>query len=534
MSDRMLRAISARRRVAGLTLATLVLAGCTGSSEPSGTGGAGEEGQSPVVRPTGTAADATPAGVDQENRYPDPLSDNEVVNGRRAEAGAFPAIWPETSRAELALTQLATLHGRERWRLSPEETAERFAVEVLGWTRSEVRSKVRPPKHPWWPMCEVTVRNAAPSDTAPVTLSMRAFAPWGSNYQWWRAEPGMAWSVERADTHLLALDALFDEVDPTVLRLAGALTVTDPTTVDVTIDLFDGPLGRPSVPFPGGVTSLGEGLFHARGEVDSPSGDGSAAIAVTLTDRSSGALLGLDALPLGGRPRTGGLSLDSPVHPHRRIWPLASNWYVSRRVAAASGSRSWRETPGGTAERFAVEALGWAPEDVASLVVDGWDSTVVAVWNERLPDTGRQPPLTLVTVESEVICISTPSPSTDCSGWNRTGHFTVVSADSALLELDHAAAEFGRGSLRIGVSFDGASGTRHLEPELSDGAAGTGQAPWIRLERSSAEPGYAFSRWSVHGEGWITALVYLVDDATGVTLAADAFPIEIPDAGVAA
>ena len=127
-----------RRGVAWLALVVL-LAACTGPSDPQGSPEASDSERAPVVQPTGAGdsrdtTDGASDGLDPRYRYPDPLSDNEVVNGRRVEAGAFPAIWPETSRADLALTQLATLHGREQWRLSPKETAERFAVEVLGWT----------------------------------------------------------------------------------------------------------------------------------------------------------------------------------------------------------------------------------------------------------------------------------------------------------------------------------------------------------------------------------------------------------------
>lgn len=510
--------ILSHRGAAGLAL-TLVLAGCTGSADAPGPN---DGGRTAVAQPTGSEGAGAPE-VEPEYVYPDPMSDDEVVFGRRVRAGAFPAIWPETSLADVALVQLATLDGHETWRLTPEETAERFAVEVLGWSRRHVRSSVRAPKHSWWPMSEVRIRSTRTSDGEPVALSMRAFGPWGSGYRWRSVEPGRVWSVERVDTDLLALDALFDGADPRMLLLAGALQVPDPTRVAVSIDLFDGPLGGPSVPFPSAVTDPDADSFHTHGEVGSASGDGPVALTVTLTDRRSGALLGLDALPLGPPRTTPGIETDDD----RRIWPVASIWYVTPEVAEASPFRPSRSSATGAAERFAVEVLGWDPEDVSSHVLDGWDSTVVAVWNERMANGDRQPPLTLVTVAQEVKCIS--NSANRCHGWNSTGYWTVASADSALAELDLARARFDGELLRIPVSSVGGLGSRHLELELSDGVVGTGQAPWIRPVQSRVNQRRSLSVWSVVGDGWVTALVSVVDDATGTRMAVDAFPILIPE-----
>ena len=135
--------------------------------------------------------------------------------------------------------------------------------------------------------------------------------------------------------------------------------------------------------------------------------------------------------------------------------------------------------------------------------MDGSDSTVVAVWNERMTDRGRQPPLTLVTVSNEVICTTNDAPHPfGCHGFTPTGYWTVASADSALAELDQAQARFDGNLLRVPVSIAGGLGSRHLEVELSDGAAGTDQARWIRLERSSTDTGGSLSVWSVDGRGW--------------------------------
>ena len=169
------------------------------------------------------------------------------------------------------------------------------------------------------------------------------------------------------------------------------------------------------------------------------------------------------------------------------------------------------------------------------LAVDGWDGTVVAVWNEST-NGGQQPPLTLVAVSNEVICTTrndAPYP-TRCHGWNPTGYWTVASADSPLVELDLAQARFDGDLLRLLVSIVDGPGSRHLQVELSHGAAGTGQARWIRLERSNGDQRRSLSIWSVDGDGWATALVSAVDDATGIRLAADAFPILIPEGGIAA
>jgi hypothetical protein len=217
----------------------------------------------------------------------------------------------------------------------------------------------------------------------------------------------------------------------------------------------------------------------------------------------------------------------------RRIWPIASDWYVSRQVAATSGFRSSREHPAETAERFAVESLGWARNDVGSLVLDGrggWWDTVVAVWNERLAIEGLRPPLTVVTVAREVICLL--SSQRGCNGLTPTRHWTVVSVDCALVELDQGRTGFDGGDLQIGASFAGNPGGRHLEIEVSDGAAGDEPPRWLRLEESITDPGRSLSVWGLDRTGWVTALVSLVDDATGRRLAADAFPwwIPIPEA----
>jgi hypothetical protein len=205
---------------------------------------------------------------------------------------------------------------------------------------------------------------------------------------------------------------------------------------------------------------------------------------------------------------------------------------VSRQVAVTSGFRSSREHPAETAERFAVESLGWARNDVGSLVLDGWGgwgNTVVAVWNERLAIEGLRSPLTVVTVAREVICVS--STQRGCHGWSPTRHWTVVSVDSALVDLDQGLTGFDGGDLRIGASFAGNPGGRHLEIEVSDGAAGDEPPRWLRLEEWSTDPGRSLSVWGLDRTGWITALVSLVDDATGMRLAADAFPwwISIPE-----
>jgi hypothetical protein len=521
-----------RRRVEALVIAVL-LAGCTGSADSPGTSDTTGGDRPPIGEPTVAAqstdpTDEVPDGVDPEDLYPDPLIDNEVVYGRSVNARSFPAIWPETSYANLALAQLATLEGRERWRLSPKVTAERFAVEVLGWERDDVRSTVLPPKHPWWPMCTVEVWSTEEPGGIAVKLSMFAFGPWGSDYRWRSSEPGTAWSVQEAETELLALDALFDQWDPTVLRLAGAVRIPDPSSVEVRIDIFEGAIGRSAIPLPGGVTSLGEGHFRAQGEVVSTSGDRSVALAVTLTDRRTGGLLGLKAIPLGS-PRTADAAI--PDHPNRRIWPVASDWYVSPEVASASGSGPWRASATETVERFAVEVLGWAHEDVGTLMLDGWNDPVVGMWNERVADGERRPHLHLVKVFPGVVCIS--GTRFGCNGFNPSDSWTVASLDGALVELEQARM-IADGSLLIEVSFAGETDSRHLELQLSDGAAGAGPSGWIRLEGSSEDPGRSLSVWSIDGSGWITALVSVVDDATGIRLAADAFPIEIHDEATAA
>jgi hypothetical protein len=208
---------------------------------------------------------------------------------------------------------------------------------------------------------------------------------------------------------------------------------------------------------------------------------------------------------------------------------------VGRPIAKTSPFRSSRASSTGTAERFAVEILGWDADDVASFTVDGWDSTVVAVWNERMVEGGHQPALTLVTVAYEEICTTSDEPyPTGCHGSNPTGYWTVASADSALVELDPARLRFGGDSLRVPVPIPGGLGSRHVEVELSDGAAGSGQARWIRFETSGAiGGGPPFRMWSVEGHGWVTVLASIMDDATGIRLAVDAFPILIPRGGAA-
>ena len=126
---------------AGLAL-LLILTGCTGSGDPPG---ANDGSTPPVNLPTGSGGTGVGA-VDPGYVYPDPLRRNEVVNGRRVQAGAFPAVWPETSLAEVALAQLATLEGHQTWRLSATETAERSrsrssgGLGVMSAARSERRS----------------------------------------------------------------------------------------------------------------------------------------------------------------------------------------------------------------------------------------------------------------------------------------------------------------------------------------------------------------------------------------------------------
>jgi hypothetical protein len=503
----------------------ILLAGCTDPADPS----RATDGTPPAGQPTGSNSVGTVDG-DPGYVYPDPLSDNEVVNGRRVEEGAFPAIWPETSLAEVALVQLATLEGHQTWRLTPEETAERFAVQILRWSPADVRSSVRAPKHPWWPMSKVRVRSTDTSDGGALTLSMRAFGPWGSGYRWREAEPGTVWSVERVDTKLLALDALFDETDPTTLLLAGAVRAPDPSEVDVSIDLFDGSFGRSGRTLPTTGTNLDGAVFQTHGAVRSESGDHPVVLSVTLTDRPSGELLGLDVLPIGSPRSTPGIRIDDD----RRIWPLASHWYVGRQTAKASPYRSSRTSSTDTAERFAVEVLGWDADDVASFTVDGWDSTVVAVWNERMEQGRHQPALTLVTVAYEEICTTSDEPyPTHCHGSTVTGYWTVASADSALVALEPARVRFGGDLLRVPVSIVGGLGSRHVELELSDGAAGTGPAGWIRLEWSRANQGRILGAWSVEGHGWVTVLASIVDDDTGIRLAVDAVPILIPRGGAA-
>jgi hypothetical protein len=430
-------------------------------------------------------------------------------------APAFPAIWPEASRAEVAQVQLATLRGRQRWRLSPRQTAERFAVEILGWAPGDVRSTVIPPKHAWWPTCTVEVWNVEGSDATPISLSMVAFGPWA---RWRSSAPGMAWSVERAGTEVIALDGGFNASSSALLRLAGDVQVTDPGSVETTIEVFDGPLGRSSIPFPGGVTSAADGRFRAQGEVVLPAGDGSATVVVRLTDPRSGMVLGLHAVPF--RLPT----VDEFERAGRRIWPVASSWYVTQEVADSSGFRSSRDSLTGAAERFTVEVLGWAPEDVGRLVLDRWFETVVAVWNERLTDAEGRPHLTLVTLERETVCLT----GLPCHGFLPTRYWTVVSVDSPLVEPQEALTGVVEGSLRIGATFAGEATHGHLEFQLAEGAAGISQAPWVRLERSSLDSGLWVSVWGVDGAGWLTAVVAVVDDATGIRLAADAFPMWVP------
>jgi hypothetical protein len=200
----------------------------------------------------------------------------------------FPGLWPETDADTLAEAQAAADNGHQPMRTSPDGTAILAAVNLLGWSDSDVqieRSSLAAGT------AIVVISNRGFGDgVPPITLTLQQLGTEG--------ESGV-WSVIAMSTPLINVAVGGDPTRPT-LRIFGEVTILYEGATTLQIAMLDGPglgdaLGQIA------VEGTGNGGFELEVEPE-PTPDGRAVLLVSLPDatgRSLGAVMMLVPTPVG-------------------------------------------------------------------------------------------------------------------------------------------------------------------------------------------------------------------------------------------
>jgi hypothetical protein len=189
----------------------------------------------------------------------------------------------------------------------------------------------------------------------------------------------------------------------------------------------------------------------------------------------------------------------------------------------------WRILGWRTAEAFAIDVLGWAPEEVRSRVKDYVrdESAVVAVWSSG-QDFARTlpgpPPITLVSLERLSFPDVAPHPLLGVAG---PEVWSVVGVDSEMIELDDVSVVGGKTLLVQGEI--GSSASSPVSVEISDGAVGDSLLPFNGDDAVQSRTWFRVEGTRPRSEdGSLTVLVSVIDEKTGARLAVDAFAIAVP------
>jgi Tol biopolymer transport system component len=207
------------------------------------------------------------------------------------------------------------------------------------------------------------------------------------------------------------------------------------------------------------------------------------------------------------------------------IWPEASLRDLPT-GAAGDHREPWRIFGWMTAEAFAIDVLGWAPEDVQSRVIGvPHGSAVVAVWNSGR-DFARTLPgsITLVFLKRVFDPYLAPHPLLSVAG---PKVWSVVGVDSEMIGLDDVSVVGGNTLLVEGTINSSAASP--VSVEISDGAVGDSLLPFSDDEAVQSGTWFRVEGTRPRSEdGSLTVLVSLIDERTGARLAVDAFAIAVP------